>query len=347
MRLFSTYWGARAVGLRALVLTVLLAGCGAPVEVAEPEAAAPASPAGQANASITILTTNAADVVGPGPPSQGEWSFSAWVEVEGRSFLFDTGWSPRNVLANAEVLGIDLSEAEDLVLSHHHRDHTGGLETLRAELSRRNPRALSRIHAAQGIFASRPRPDGSEGNPMIALRDRVEATGAEFIIHDQPTEIAPDVWVTGPVERIHDEQNYTSGPDRVVVQDGATAPDVVPESQSLVILSPEGPIVVSGCGHAGLINTLECVRTRISDHPPQAAIGGFHLFGASDEVLSWTAERLAEMQLGNFVGAHCTGFESVYRIRELAGMNREQARIGAIGTRYETGRGVVAGRVNR
>ena len=113
MRLFSTYWGARAVGLRALVLTVLLAGCGAPVEVAEPEAAAPASPAGQANASITILTTNAADVVGPGPPSQGEWSFSAWVEVEGRSFLFDTGWSPRNVLANAEVLGIDLSEAED------------------------------------------------------------------------------------------------------------------------------------------------------------------------------------------------------------------------------------------
>ena len=193
---------ACAAGLFTLFL-MLTIGCSGPTtEVAEPEAAAPTSPEGNAKASITILTTNAADVVGPGPPSQGEWSFSAWVEVDGRSYLFDSGWSPRNVLTNAEVLGIDLSTAEDVVLSHHHKDHTGGLETLRAELSKRDPKALSRIHVAEGIFASRPGPDGAERNPMIDVRKRVEATGATFIIHNEPAEIAPDVWVTGPVERV-------------------------------------------------------------------------------------------------------------------------------------------------
>ncbi len=326
----------------ALLMT---SACGGSAETTSPQPTE--SPVGEAKASITILTTNAADVIGPGPPMQGEWSFAAWVEVDGRSFLFDTGWSPSNVLSNAEVLGIDLSVAEDLILSHHHEDHTGGLETLRNALSKRNPKALSRIHVAAGIFAPRPGPDGGERNPMIAMRERLEATGATFLTYDGPREIAPDVWVTGPVPRIHEEKNYPIGPEWVVLQDGVVVPDVVPESQSLVVLASDGPILVSGCGHAGLVNTLEYAQARISDHPPQAAIGGFHLYEASDNVLRWTSEKLSELSLGSFLGSHCTGFESVYRIRELAAMDRDRARIGAIGTRYETGRGVVPGNINR
>lgn len=295
-------------------------------------------------ASVTILTTNLAD----GGLTQGEWSFSAWIEVGGRTYLFDTGWSPDNVLRNAERLEIDLSTAEDLILSHHHADHTGGLETLRSELSRRNPAALSRIHVAPGIFASRPRPDGSEGNPMVALRERIEQTGASFIVHDSPTEIAPGVWVTGPVPRVHEERNYPVGPERVFLrEDGSTAPDIVPDSQSLVVVSAGGPIMISGCGHAGLINSLEYVNSRISDLPPQAAIGGFHLFAASSEVMSWTAQRIAALGLRHFIGSHCTGIESVYQIREQAGLSRETARVGAIGTRFETDRGIVPGAINR
>lgn len=299
------------------------------------------------SATVTILTTNGADFFGAAMPLQGEWSFAAWIEVGGRSFLFDTGWSPNNVLANAEILGIDLSAAEDLILSHNHPDHTGGLETLRAELSQRNPNALSRIHAAEGIFASRPGADGLERNPMIALRERLEALGSTFVIHDGPAEISPGVWVTGPVPRVHDETNYPTGADAVVVENGERVADLIPESQSLVVLAAGGPIFVSGCGHAGLINTLDYGRAAISDTPPQAAIGGFHLSGATDETLRWTAEKLAEARLGNFVGAHCTGFETVLRIRELAGMGREQAAIGAIGTRFEAGSGIVRGNVNR
>ncbi len=84
-----------------------------------------AAPQGE-HAVVTILTTNGADFLGSMNPLQGEWSFAAWVEIGGRSFLFDTGWSPDNVLSNAEVLGIDLSAAEDLILSHNHMTTPAG-----------------------------------------------------------------------------------------------------------------------------------------------------------------------------------------------------------------------------
>ena len=295
--------------------------------------------------SVTVLTTNTADlgVGGQQGVTQGEWSFAAWVEVGDRAILFDTGWSPDNVLANAETLGIDLSVAEDLVLSHHHDDHTGGLETLRRELSKKNPAALSRIHVAEGIFRSRPLADGGERNSMPALRDRIEATGATFIIYDRPTEISPGVWVTGPVPRVHAETNYPVGPNwQVVGDDGRQVADTVPDSQSLVIVTPDGQIMLSGCGHAGLVNTLEYVSTRISDHPPQAAIGGFHLYAATSEVMSWTSERIADLGLRHFVGAHCTGIESVFTIREW-----RVSTVIPLGTRYEAGRGMIPGNINR
>jgi len=329
--------------------------CGSPGETAPAAGGEPLTERAAAeitgiDATVTILTTNAADIVGgagPGGPLQGEWSFAAWVEVGESAILFDTGWSPDNVLSNAESMGIDLSVAVDLVLSHNHLDHTGGLVTLRTELSKRNPKALSRIHVAAGIFAPRPGPNGTERNPMVADRERLEALGSTFIIHDAPAEIAPGVWITGPVPRIHDERNYPAAAQSMVVQDGETVHDVIPESQSLVVLAAGGPIFVSGCGHAGLINTLDHARAEISALPPQAAIGGFHLFAASDETLSWTAQKLAEARLGNFVGSHCTGFEAVVRIRELAGMRRETALIGAIGTRFVAGTGIVPGSINR
>jgi 7,8-dihydropterin-6-yl-methyl-4-(beta-D-ribofuranosyl)aminobenzene 5'-phosphate synthase len=296
---------------------------------------------------VTVLTTNTADFGAFDGITQGEWSFAAWVEVGERAFLFATGWSPDNVLNNAAAMGIDLSVAEDVVLSHNHIDHTGGLETLRRALSKRNPKALSRIHVASGIFASRPGQDGEELNPMVALRQRLSALGSTFFVYEEPTEIAPGVWVTGPVPRVHEERNYDRGPEAIVVLDGVLVPDVIPESQSLIITGAGGPVMVSGCGHAGLINSLEYAHEAISPLPPQAAIGGYHLFGASYETLSWTSGQLADMQLKHFVGSHCTGFESVYTIRELMGIGKDQAIVGTIGTRYEGGSGIVPGDLNR
>ena len=293
---------------------------------------------------VTLLATNLADQLGP-MTTQGEFSFAAWIEVGDRAFLFDTGWTPRNVLSNAEILGIDLSRAEDLIISHHHYDHVGGIETLRSELTDRNPNALSRIHVAEGMFASRPEPDGREDNLMIGIRQRMEADGVEFIIYDEPKEIALGVWVSGPIPRIHDERNFPVGPGWMIRQADEVVPDWVPESQVMVIQAKGGPIVITGCGHAGLINSLE-YASNISALAPKAAIGGFHLYAASDEVMSWTAKRIQEMQLEYVLGAHCTGVERVFTLRELSGMDQAHSRVGSVGTQFNGENGIIPGYSN-
>lgn len=95
---------------------------------------------------VTMLSTMLADLVGI-----GEWGFAALVEADGYKVLFDTGARPETVLRNAEELGIDLSQVTDVILSHNHDDHIGGLLKLRQTLQAKNPAALSRAHAATGI----------------------------------------------------------------------------------------------------------------------------------------------------------------------------------------------------
>src|ERR1035438_128306 len=107
---------------------------------------------------VTILSTMLAD------EGIGEWGFAALVEADGRQLLVDTGARPETVLSNVHDLKIDLSGVIDVVLTHFHDDHTGGLMTLRTEMKKRNAAALSRAHGATGLFYSRPLPDGGEGN---------------------------------------------------------------------------------------------------------------------------------------------------------------------------------------
>jgi len=295
---------------------------------------------------VTLLATNLSDQLGP-MTSQGEFSFAAWVEVGEKAFLFDTGWSPENVLSNARVLGIDLSRAEDLIVSHHHYDHVGGIETLRRELSKSNPNALSRIHVAEGMFASRPEPDGREDNLMIGIRERLTGTGVEFLVHKQPTEIAAGVWVSGPIPRVHAEKNIPVGAGWMIQKGDTLEPDLVPESQVLVIQSDGGPVVITGCGHAGLINSLEYAQDMADGAPPYAAIGGFHLYAATDDVMSWTAEHIKSLGLEYMIGAHCTGVEKLFTLREIAGLDRNHARVGSVGTQFNGDRGIKPGNSNK
>jgi 7,8-dihydropterin-6-yl-methyl-4-(beta-D-ribofuranosyl)aminobenzene 5'-phosphate synthase len=145
---------------------------------------------------VTVLSTMLADTKGI-----GEWGFAALVEADGRRLLFDTGARPSTVLANARELGVDLSNVTDVVLSHHHGDHTGGLLTLRRELMKANPKALSRCYVGRGIFLPRAGDDNREGNETIALKEPYEATGGRFEEVARPTEIFPGGWLTGPVPR--------------------------------------------------------------------------------------------------------------------------------------------------
>lgn len=278
---------------------------------------------------IAILTTMLS-----GGRGIGEWGFAALVEADGRRILFDTGGRPDTIVINARELGIDLTGIPDVILSHNHVDHTTGLLTLRQQLRG------SRIHTGKGIFYSRPRPNG-EGNFLLANRARLE--GLQFVEHEKPVELAAGVWLTGPVPRPYPERNFGIGPiGRVVTPDGVLE-DTVPEDTSLVFDTEQGLVVLSGCGHAGLANTLEYARTKVRKADVYAILGGWHLFQLNDERLNWTAGKMREYGVQHFLGAHCTGVEAVYRIRELNRMRRDRCVVGGVGATFDLERGISQG----
>jgi 7,8-dihydropterin-6-yl-methyl-4-(beta-D-ribofuranosyl)aminobenzene 5'-phosphate synthase len=123
---------------------------------------------------------------------------------------------------------------------------------------------------------------------------------------------------------------------------GGLAEDTVPEDASVVVNTASGLIVVSGCGHAGVVNTIEYSRKIVREAPVLAAVGGFHLFAASDSTMEWTGAKLRGFGLQHLLGAHCTGIEAVYRLRSLLGLTRETGVVGAVGSSFTLGKGIDA-----
>jgi 7,8-dihydropterin-6-yl-methyl-4-(beta-D-ribofuranosyl)aminobenzene 5'-phosphate synthase len=285
---------------------------------------------------VTVLSTM---LVGNGGPSGiGEWGFAALLEVDGRRILIDTGARPETVLKNISEMRVDLSNVTEVVLTHNHADHTGGLLALRRSVMVKNPDALSRVHVPAGIFTPRLDPNGRELGGLLPIKSEFEKLGGRFIEHNAPFELAPGVWLLGPVPRVHPERNW-SATGRLQLSSGPVE-DNVPEDTAIAIHTASGLVVISGCGHAGIINTLEYARKAIADVPIEAAIGGFHLFAASDETLDWTGGRLKALGVRNLLGAHCPGIEPVFRLRQIVGLARRTAVVGAVGSSFTLGKGI-------
>ena len=287
---------------------------------------------------VTVLSTMLADA------GFGEWGFAALVEAGGHRVLVDTGSHPDTVLRNVQELHVDLSDVKEVVLTHHHWDHVRGLMTLRREMMKRSPTALAVVHVARGIFYSRPGKNG-ESNDMVAVKKEYEATGGRFVEHDGPSEIFPGAWLSGPVPRKYPERNW-SGAGKVKAPDGIVE-DTIPEDQSLVFDTHRGLVVITGCGHAGIVNILTHAHGAFPDSPVHAVLGGLHLFPATDEALDWTAGKMKEFGVANLVGAHCTGIEAVHRLRERLGLSRKTAAVGAVGSTFSLAEGIDPGRIAR
>jgi 7,8-dihydropterin-6-yl-methyl-4-(beta-D-ribofuranosyl)aminobenzene 5'-phosphate synthase len=180
---------------------------------------------------------------------------------------------------------------------------------------------------------------------MIAMKKEFESTGGVFVVHDKAEELFPAVWLTGPVPRVYPEKNYPAGTE--VNTGDAWVEDNVPDDQSLVFNTLHGLVLLSGCGHSGIVNTLQYARGFLRPASIDAAIGGFHLFAATDQQLAWTAGKLKEYHTASILGAHCTGIESVYRLRELLGLTRQTCLVGTIGAIYDLNSGIKTGPIAR
>ena len=279
---------------------------------------------------ITILSTMLSDF------HTGEWGFSAMIEVDGERILFDAGSRENTVVQNAKELSINLDNIDNIFLSHNHKDHTGGLITLKKEY----PNSFKKAHVGEGIFYSRPNAEGDD-NYILSNKNTLENLGIKFIIHKNPTQLIPGLWTTGQVPRKYDEKNW-SGVSKMIDSKGNIVEDIIPEDQSLFFDTENGIVLISGCGHAGLANTLDYVQKIIPGRPIYKIIGGFHLLKLNNDKLEWTAKKMREAGVNYFVGAHCTGLNSTYSIRNFLGLTSESALVGSVGT-VITAKGIFPG----
>jgi len=144
---------------------------------------------------ITILSTMLSDSY------IGEWGFSAMIEADGKRILFDAGSRENTVVQNAKELNINLDNIDNIYLSHNHKDHTGGLITLKKEY----PNSFKNAHVGEGIFYSRPNSEGDD-NYILSNKNTLENLGIKFISHKNPTQLIPGLWTTGQVPRKYDEK---------------------------------------------------------------------------------------------------------------------------------------------
>ena len=279
---------------------------------------------------ITVLATNTANFGGI-----GEWSFSALLESEDEKILFDTGFDENTVLHNAKVLNKDLSSVEKVILSHFHGDHTGGLIKLRKEFMTQNSKAFSKVFVAEGFFEQRYDINGNLRGFIGGFNDvdnfilQTQKLGIDFIIIENPAEISPNLILSGPVERVHEKAVVSPG--FFIKKDGKLEADLVHDDQSLGILTKDGWYMMSGCGHAGMINTAHKFN-KINNQDVIGAIGGFHLFRSSDEVINKTGKALKDFGLKQLVGGHCTGIHEARKIADIVEIQQSNLSHGAIGT---------------
>jgi 7,8-dihydropterin-6-yl-methyl-4-(beta-D-ribofuranosyl)aminobenzene 5'-phosphate synthase len=247
-----------------------------------------------------------------------EPGFSALVRVtvggRERTILFDTGVSPNGMAENMRRLGIDAGEIEVVVLSHGHWDHVTGIEGLVRTLGR--ARLPVMIHPE---FWSRRRitfPGLEPAELPATSRGSLQEMGFAIVEERQPSFLLDGaVLITGEVDRTTPFETGFRGHE--ALRDGAWQPDpLILDDQALVVrVRDRGLVVLTGCGHAGIVNTVRYVR-RLTAHDQVAAIvGGFHLNGPMFEpIIEPTVDAFAALAPELLAPAHCTGWKAVHRL---------------------------------
>jgi len=240
-----------------------------------------------------------------------EWGLSILVEVDGMKILMDTGFS-FSALHNAQLIGVDLASIDRVVLSHGHADHTGGLrELLRV-------RGEVEIIAHPDIWASKyTRRDGQVQEQFIGIpfsREELEGRGARFRLTRDPIHINEHIMTTGEIPMTTE---YEEIENNLFIKNGNVfQPDKLADDLAMIIDTDFGLVVILGCAHRGIVNTLRHAQKITDKELVYAAIGGSHLYRASDERIEQTIADLKEMGIQKLGVSHCTGFRASARLAQ-------------------------------
>jgi 7,8-dihydropterin-6-yl-methyl-4-(beta-D-ribofuranosyl)aminobenzene 5'-phosphate synthase len=298
--------------------------------------------------SITVLVDNRADLLVKSTetvkrfadkPLLAEHGFAALVDLkaEGVRVLWDTGMTQTALPENLQRMSIDPRTIDVIALSHGHGDHTGGLAAVLAGMGRApSPRRweadatgddVERWLAAQGTpvvvhpaaFRERwsVRPDGSKTGPVPAPpRAQWEALGARIVPCEGPYRLAPGCWTTGYVPRRSFEHAGRNAASHYR-QDGTLLRDDVDDDQAIVInLMDKGLVIVSGCAHSGILNTVAYAQEISGVEKVHAVLGGFHLAPAGGDEIAQTVAAVKALHPALVMPTHCSGFAAAARFAE-------------------------------
>jgi 7,8-dihydropterin-6-yl-methyl-4-(beta-D-ribofuranosyl)aminobenzene 5'-phosphate synthase len=259
-------------------------------------------------AKITILADNTA---GPGA-LLAEHGWSALIEVMGHKVLLDTGQG-RAALANADALGIDIRQIDAVVLSHGHVDHTAGLLPL---LARTGPKP---VFAHPDALEPKYRRLGEQHRfiGMPCSREALSDMCGHLRLERGSVEVCPGIVTTGEIPR---QTGFEHGDaDLMTHRAGGMEVDALLDDQALVVQGDEGLVIVLGCAHAGIVNTLLAARRLCGRSRIRAVIGGSHLGFLSGHQVEATLAALQEMGPELLVLGHCTGPKAAARLYHQLG----------------------------
>jgi 7,8-dihydropterin-6-yl-methyl-4-(beta-D-ribofuranosyl)aminobenzene 5'-phosphate synthase len=250
------------------------------------------------NFKITTLCEN--NVAQGGESLLGEHGLSFYIEAEKRRILFDTGQNLA-LVNNAEVLGIDLSRIDTVVLSHGHYDHSGGLKSL-LECNKDFT-----LYAHPEVFGRKVKGTGDNPKYIGIPVDRqvLEQKGVKVRLDKNPVRIAPGITTTGEIPLENDFE--TVGSIFYLKKGEDYAADTLADDRALVLDTDKGSVVVLGCSHRGVVNTLNHVTQITGGKTIHAILGGLHLGKASEDKLDKIMSHLHGFGLEKIGVGHCTG----------------------------------------
>jgi 7,8-dihydropterin-6-yl-methyl-4-(beta-D-ribofuranosyl)aminobenzene 5'-phosphate synthase len=274
---------------------------------------------------LTVLADDSRNPIRP--ELTAKHGLSLYIELHSgkrvMNLLMDTGQSADIVLQNSKILNIDLKKVDSIVLSHGHYDHTGGLLGILKNIDKK-VLVLAHPNALEPKLVLKQKHLKKAGIPFQV--SELEKSDATLSLKRGPTSLSPGVLVSGEIKRVtafERVKGFKTIKGRKVVNDR------MPDDQALFIMvKGKGLIVVTGCAHAGLINTVKQARRMTRFSKVHAIIGGFHLASASAEIVKATIEELQKTGPKSVMPCHCTGKKTISKFVETFGERCKQLRTG-------------------